>query len=550
MFRMLLFWAMLLIAAAPQGLWAQSAEVKPTQILPERDNLPLPSTDERRKTGPQIQADLPLYEDVDVEGRREFVISAVQIDDGGLLTQASYAEIIENFVGRKASDEELQALTKAVANEARAAGYIFATAMIPAQSVKMGILRVTVDPGTIDRVSVKGPENKFVKRLFNRLQGRPGRQAEIEQAIIVASDYPGISIDKTRFRRKNGKGILTVSFSKISDQVYAAFDNYGTRNAGPVRARMTIDKHGVLSDRDWLGAQVLITPVDPEQLTFVSARYSNIFTDDGKSFVLTGAAGRTWHPLDGGTVMSNSRSRYVAAKVSAPLVQAGHAHIAFNLEGAFLSVDRVFSDGRFRDDDIATINMSVSGNANFAGGRLAAGVEATQGLDIFGATGANDPNSSRRDGSGRFTKGEFWLNWTRKLGKNYSVRTTAKGQLASRPLLSSQEIDLGGPRFGRGFDFSERSGDQGLLASFELRKFISKPAKHVSSAQFYAFGDGGYIDNLRSGRGGATLISAGGGVRASFGRIELGLEIAVPVKGQREYGGKSPKLNAAIGFSF
>lgn len=537
---------------APQSLWAQGVDEKPTQILPERDNLPSDqsSSDKTRDSNPQITVDLPLFDESDALDRSEFVIGGVQVDDDGLLPPGAYGKVAENFVGRRASPAALKALAKAVADESRAEGYIFASAKIPAQSIKMGIVRVKVDVGMIDSVSLKGTKNKFVKRLFENLEGKPGTKTAIERAIFTASNYPGISIDKTSFRRKYGKGILTIRVSRVADQLQVTFDNYGTQTSGPVRARLAVDKHGVFSDRDWLGAQLLMTPTDPEELTFVSARYSNIVTDGGTRLALTGAAGRTKRTLEDGTIIAKSRSRFAAVTMITPLIQSNKADISLNIEGGFLALDRNFSDGRFRDDDIATVSASASGNAKVAGGRLAGGVAVIRGLDILAATQANDPIASRSDGSGQFSKGELWLNWTRKLGQGFSVRTAVSGQVASRPLLSSQEIDLGGPRFGRGFDYSERSGDQGVLASFELRKFVSKSAKNISSAQFYAFVDGGYVDNLRLGSGGGSLVSTGGGVRASIGKIDFGVEVAVPVKGQRESGGKSPKLNATIAFSF
>lgn len=550
MFRAILLSIFMLILALPSTVFAQDEEGTPTQILPEENGLRSGDmqTDQRKKSGPQIIADLPLNDDESQFTSEAFIIGGVRIDGADLLPPSTFGDVIEGFVGQTGDPARLQALARAVADRARDQGYIFASAIIPAQAAKMGIVRVRLDYGVIDQVRVKGTKNRFIGRLFNDLEGRPGLQWQVEKAAVLAGNYHGIIIDKIRFLRRNGRGLLWI---EATDRPYASHltvDNYGSRRLGPVRTRVETEIRGIVSDSDWLDTQILFTPLQPKELTFISARYSNILTSTGSRISLTGAAGRTETARGG--LSSNSRSRYAAASLGQPVSLTKAAEIWLNVEGAFLSVNRVNSDGRIREDKIATLTVSTTGKLKFAGGRLTGGLSATKGLDILGATGGNDPMASRFDGSGQFTKGELWAIWNRKLGQGYSIRTSVNGQIASRSLLSSQEIDVGGPRFGRGFDYSERSGDQGILGSFELRKHISKPAKNVSWMQLYAFADGGYVDNLRDGRGGGSLASAGGGVRAGFGKFNLGLEAAVPVKGARDGQYKSPQINAVASLSF
>lgn len=542
----------LMFSCASRPLCAQGADDKPTQILPARENLPTGGTNanEGRDRQPQITADLPLYEEVDGTVGNQFTIGVVRVEDNGLLPAGTYNHVTDPFLSLPGKPATLKALAKAVADNARSEGFIFASAKIPAQSIRAGVVRVTVSKGTVDSVVVKGPNNAFITQVFNRLEGKVGTKASIEHAISTAEDYPGISIGKLSYRRNNGRGILTVRTVEVADNLRVTFDNYGTETFGPVRARIETSSNGLLSERDWLATQLLVTPFNPSELTFASARYSHIITDGGSRVTITGAAGRTKRSLDEGRVIAKSRSKFSALTLIIPAIQTRKADFALSVEAAVLSVDRNFSNGRVRNDNVATVSASLTGNANLMGGRMAGGMAAIRGLNVLGATQANDPNASRRDGSGIFTKAEMWASWTRKLGEGFSVRTAVQGQVASRPLLSSQEIDLGGPRYGRAFDFSERSGDQGVSASFELRKRVRSPLKNVSNTQLYLFGDGGYVDNLRSRSGGGSLASAGGGARLNMGKINFGVEVAVPVKGRREFGGTAPKMNATIGLAF
>ncbi len=550
MFRTLVFFILLLIAVPHNAVYAQDGGEKPTEILPDEDES-LPSNNPLAADNTDTIVDVPLILDrSEIAGDGMFVIGAVQIDGLISLSQADFSVTIEPFVGRKSEPAELKALARAVADRAREHGFLFASALIPAQSVNMGVVRVCLDEGVVHKVKVNGTDNPFIKRLFGRLVGKPGQRKDVERAILLTKDLYGFSIDKTSFIRNSNKGILSFQVSNRPHQFHATVDNYGRQASSPVRARLEVDWSGVFDDSDWLHAQILTAPANPQKLLFVSTRYSNIFTDDGKTLSVTGGAGRS-RQIDNDGEWSKSRSRYLGVKLSTPVQRMNSASVWLNLEAAYLSVNRTYSDSRSRRDNIATATASATGNGQFAGGRISGGISATQGLDILGATRAGDPKASRLDASGQFTKGEVWLNWNRKLGKGISIRTVANAQVASRPLLSSQEIDLGGPRIGRGFNYSEKSGDQGVTGLAELRRYFDQPAKGISWAQAYTFVDGGYIDHLRDGRGGGSLMSAGGGIRAGIGKMELALELAAPIKGTRgDFGRRAPQFNLALGFSF
>ena len=123
------------------------------------------------------------------------------------------------------------------------------------------------------------------------------------------------------------------------------------------------------------------------------------------------------------------------------------------------------------------------------------------------------------------------------------------GQLSSEPLLSSEEIGIGGAYIGRAFDFFERSGDQGVLALVELGYEFTKPVSWLKRLQPYVFLDGGYVDDLRGAVGGGKLISTGGGLRADIGPLALQFETAFPVHatGQsNEYGEPTVNLQIAL----
>ena len=134
------------------------------------------------------------------------------------------------------------------------------------------------------------------------------------------------------------------------------------------------------------------------------------------------------------------------------------------------------------------------------------------------------------------------------LGINVAVRS----QLASPPLLISEETGLGGANFVRGYDYSERTGDQALLAYGELNYSWDSLPGPLAELEFYGFVDGGKAYNLDEGFGGGSLFSSGGGFRADIGKsLTGGLEVAVPLSGVRyDTGDSSARVRFQVSQSF
>ena len=59
------------------------------------------------------------------------------------------------------------------------------------------------------------------------------------------------------------------------------------------------------------------------------------------------------------------------------------------------------------------------------------------------------------------------------------------------------------------------------------------------------------MTNIGTGYGDGSLASAGGGMRAQMGRLDMGFEVAAPLTDDRfESGDKSPKVNVQVGVRF
>jgi hemolysin activation/secretion protein len=479
------------------------------------------------------------------------LIGAINIDGASKIPSSAFSDVVEQYLGKSASSESLQSLARSIADLARQRGYIFATAMVPEQVIRLGIVRVQLDEGSIDQVRVIGPTNRRLNVLLGKLVGQAPDRAHFERYLLLAGDIPGIRITRTRFEREQGRGILIVEASedRASGQLWV--DNYGSEAFGPVRARVHTELNSIAVAGDTLSTMFMATPINSKELAFASLRYAMPIGTNGLTASLSLAAGKTQLIDRGSGTVIEGKSKYAALGANYPLLRSNDKSVWLSGEIAYLSVDQHALGSLIQSDTIVTASVTLTGQIRIGKSRLSGGIGTTQGLDLFGATGAFDPLASRLDGRGVFTKAYSWLQWVAPLPQHFSLRVSASAQLASRSLLAAQELSLGGPSFGRGFNFSERFGDTGILGLVELRRDFDQPIPWVKWAQLYGFVDGGYVHNFDAGFGSGTLLSAGAGVRAGLGPAEFALEAAAPLNSIRaESGNKKPRINMSVGYKF
>lgn len=476
-------------------------------------------------------------------------VGSISVNGSENLGTSDFGKIIESHVGQELREEELRKLSQEIAQSARGEGYIFANARIPKQPVTMGVLKIELDEGRLDEVRIIGSDNKTLHRLLNKLLEEKPTKKNIENKLVLAGDIPKITVRKTRFLKDNGRNILEVTVSERKNHFTASVDNYGSKSIGPIRFKLGFDYEGLLTDRDQGSVNIRTNPVDPEEFVYASANYSTGVNDKGTRIGIAASAGKT-EPGNRSAGASDLQgdSRYLSILASHPIKRSNSSSLWINANMAYLSIEQDIADTLISDDTQVTFSVGLSANNKLLGGRLRVGGKITQGLGILGTTRLGDPLSSRFDGDGVFTKGTLYANWRGPISGNLGLLLGAYGQVANRPLLSSQEFSIGGAYSARGFNFSEVSGENGVSAIAELNYTFKKPAKWIDRLQPYIFIDGGYADNIDNGYGSGSLLSTGLGLRANMGKFNFEIEGAAPLNRIRdESGDKSPQINMTLG---
>ena len=530
---------------------AQVAAAQTTldHVDPTRVEATLPGAPAAVATLPETTTAAPTP----VAGVATVTVGAITLSGLQAMHPSDFADIFATYVGRTLSPIALAGLADAIADRARRRGYLFVAVTIPPQQLDAGLLRLVVDEGRVDEVRVTGTANRAVRAALAPLVGTgPVTADQVQRRLLLAGDVPGLSLRRTRLLREGDRDVLVVEVDTKRVSGVVALDDFGSRPIGPVRLTAVATVAQLIADDDAVTFTVATTPFQPRELGYGAVRYTKRVSSDGTEV----SAGFSYAAVHPGSYLADrdidGRSWTAQAAVSRPLLRRRGASLWLQASFDVRSVRQHWAGELARRDRLSVARVRLYGYTLLFGGVLQASATANQGVDLFGATRAGDPLASRDDADGRFTSLALAADWTGPLYGRLGATLSVAGQVAGEPLLVSEEIGLGGGQFLRPYDYSERSGDDGVAGSVELHYPVVRRAGVLRDASVYGFVGGGSVSNLRDGYGGGSLFTAGGGVRSSFGAsLAADAGVAFPLSGPRyDSGTRDPVLNLQLSKRF
>ena len=486
-----------------------------------RPPLPLP-----RAPRPEATADSkPLFD-----------LKGVTISGAHAIPRDRLATAYQPYLGKKVSQADLAAIAGAISELYRAEGFHLSRAIVPPQDIQGGRVRVLVVEGGITEVTLKGEgAEQFGVRpmLAPVLSEYPSRLPTLERQLLLINGRPGVRITDTALEEiGTGSGRFRLVVFLKTWHVYTAFglDNLGSQAVGPWQTYATGAFNSYLIPGDTLALNLSTTPGDPRQLAFGRLSYDVPIGIDGARVGASALYSEVWpgdiRHLDN----DNTKTQGFEVHGSIVPLQSQQSTLTLTAAAAFSNVSENDVFGPIYADRIRTVSLTSDYRLqdNFGGTNYLT-LMVRQGLNILGASHADDDFLSRYGASGTFSVLDFWFTRYQTLSDAWSVKMSAAGQLASRPLFTSQQFYLGGAAFGRGYGSAEISGDNGIAGSLELRFDQKLNFQYLSGYQLYGFADAGtaWNDGFRY-TDGYTLTSVGAGVRL-FVTEDLRADLAVAV---------------------
>ena len=534
-----IFSLLLIVALSIAPFLGASAQTLPGSAQPGRAGEQVePPTIPEPAVPPSVVPEVePLQAPAGSEKIR-FTLKEMRIEGATVYAPADLAPLHQDLSGKEISLADVFEVAQRITQKYRSDGYIISRAVVPAQRVEDGVVRIQVLEGFVDKVTIDGEAPTILRDYAEQIRAsRPLKAADLERYLLLANDLPGVS----------ARAVLAASPSVPQA---ADLDRQGGAEAVRRLRHLRQSRDEVcraLSDPAWRRAQLAarLRRADPGARDH---RHRNGGAAPGRA-VGDRSGRRRGHdrrasgqhqPLRPGLHPRGPGDRERKRDAVAERGASAHPQPVpelLRLQGRF--------DFRNLDSEILGVPMSedrlrvlrVGGTYDvvdgFAGVNLVS-VELSRGFDIL--DGGNGDIPSRANGESGFTKLNFAASRLQRITGNLNLLVAASGQYAFDPLLSSEEFGLGGPEFLRAFDPSEVVGDHGLAGRAELQYLVPLGFEFLQALQLYGFGDVGRIWNRNSGFGEAeraTLASAGGGIRFTINdHVRGGIEVAVPVEGE------------------
>jgi hemolysin activation/secretion protein len=466
-------------------------------------------------------------------------VNAIDVDGVTAYPPGALDPLWRELVGRKVALSDLFAAAQRIEARYRADGYVLARAVVPQQSVADGRFHIQVVEGYVSRVQISGDAGgamPLVRRYLNRItRHHPARLRDLERYLLLANDIPGVSVRAvlTADPDQPGAADLVAEVSHRPIEAYATLNNRGSVFAGPVTGTVG----GAIDDLGPLGARIsgtYFTTFNNEQ-QFGEIDVETRVGDEGgrvRAWVnySPSTPGSIFKPLD-----LNSISTVIGVGGDFPALRSRRLDLTFH--GDFEATeDTTRSLGvMLTRDEQRILRFGVQGDVHDAfGGVTTWDVTVHQGLNGLGSTRDGEAiPQSRLGGRADFFKVTATASRLQPIfdaGPNsLALQLSAAGQYAADPLLSSEQFHIGGEQFGRGYNPSQLSGDNGLGVDAELQLTGLKRLGPVTGHQFYIFYDAAEVGDRGGDEPWTGLESYGGGVRVDLGPHLSGqLEVDVP----------------------
>jgi len=420
----------------------------------------------------------------------------------------------------------------------RSHGYPLDRALIPAQSIHDGVLRIQIIEARYGHIALENHsrvEDSLLQATLAPLHsGQSISDAPLNHTLLLLADIPGIAVLATLMPGEvvgtSDLQVQTGATSALTGNV--ALDNDGNRYTGRARLGGTVS----LNDPAQHGDALSLTGLSSGDMNYASLGYEGLMNGAGTRLggsysALHYVLGDTLAALDG-----HGSAQIGSVWVKQPLVRTP----VMNLYGQ-IQFDHKQLDDAIGASDLHTDRHLDNGTASLTADRrdtlLSGGVNTaslgwTAGDVGFDNAAAQRADAASADTQGRFSQWNASVSRLQHVGANDALYLALSGQWSNANLDPAQKMVVGGAYTVRAYDMGVLSADAGILASAEWR--------HELGVLWYAHLQAiGFIDSEHvtinhsvwaAGPNSATLNGAGVGLNWSWpGQWNARASVAVPL---------------------
>ena len=453
-----------------------------------------------------------------------FVVRQFRIEGNTVFDSATLEALLASMQDKRLTLSQIAEGIEAITTYYRGAGYPLARAIIPAQTIEDGVVRVQVIEANWGQVEVRNKsavKDAVLLRVLSNLEpGSVIRLDAIERATLLLADMPGV-LPRALLRAGQQFGSSDLVVEAQPGAAWSAglsADNFGSRYTGVTRTNANVQWNNPLGRGDTLGLNSLNS--EGGGLKYVRLAYElpvwaagvqagvdrsemdYRLGDTAASLLASGKAQTS------GVWLRNSLLRSQGANLNARL---GFSHSVLQ--------DHVDSKGEKNDRTLNVWALELSGERQddwLGGGKNTLGLALYSGRLVFDDAEAAARDASTANAAGGFARATWAFSRSQALGAGVIAVLSMNGQWAQKNLDNGQKFSVGGANSVRAYRSGVLSGDSGAFGSLELRYALPPYLQQTGNWQVSAFVDSATLHTNKkpwsSGSNKASLSGAGLGL--------------------------------------
>ncbi|MFY4788167.1 ShlB/FhaC/HecB family hemolysin secretion/activation protein [Aliarcobacter butzleri] len=494
----------------------------------------------------QIQAprDIPTLkkDDIKIEGiendslkssnsSKTVFIKDFTFSGNNAVSSEELKQSLKAYAGKELNFNQIQEVLAVVTKVYRDKGYFVARAYLGKQDLVKNdnTLFISIIEGKYGEIKLNNNslvnDNSLQAILDNAKSNGIINVKDIERALLLINDRNGVEVSNSVVEAGKEVGssnlnIDTTSTKRVDGYIVA--DNYGSRYTGYNRVQGLININSPFNIGDKISISGLVS--NGADLKNGKIAYELPLNSYGlkSDFAYT----RTNYNLveEYKSLDAKGNSSIYEAGLSYPLIRSTNENLYLKGKYYHKDMNDFMSGDKYEDKSINSFVTTLEYDKNYSIGTLPARVFANLNLTTGHLSSKNsNPNNGNYNKVDTYISNDIYFNEIFSLNTNL----TAQKVLGNKSLDGSEDLTLGGPNAVKLYPYSEQSGENGYIASFELFSKLPNIASYNHKiGLFYDMGNVYQERNLDTTFQRKTLQDIGLGYYSSFDDFFLRTQIA------------------------
>lgn len=477
-----------------------------------------------------------------------FYIREYRVDGAKRLKNLEVEEAVYPFLGPSRTPDDVEQARVALEKIYHDKGYQTVSVVIPQQDPRRGIIRLEVVEGKIGRLRVNGARwflpSQIKREAPSLAEGNVPAMKQVEKEIVGLNRLSDRRVTPV-LRQGVEPGTVDIDLNvedKLPLHGSLELNNRYSANTTPLRLNGSASYGNLFQMGHTGGLSFQVAPENTDDALVYSGYYLARVSDGVSLMLQATKQDSNVSTLGGGAVAGRGEIAGLRVLFDLPTTPNFYQNFTFGIDYKNLEEDIVLGT-----DIIAAPIEYYPLSANYSGNWMTdnsfTALNASINLALRGVGSDEEDYANKRynaDGSYVYLRGD--LAHTRDLAGGFQLFGKIQGQLASQPLVNSEQFAGGGLDTARGYLEATSLGDNGFFGTVEFSgpSFIGDRAKSGVKAnreadewRLYAFGDVGVVellDALPAQESHFSLASVGVGSRVNvFKHYNAAVDVAYPL---------------------